>query len=76
MPIDLDIREHEMFGPMIEEAERKGREQGRQEGYREGLQEGGLIVLRRQIQKRFGALPKWAAEKAGGSVALRTGRTL
>lgn len=51
MPIDLDIRDHEVLGPMIIKAEQKGR------------QEGELTVLRRQIEKRFGALPRWAGEK-------------
>jgi hypothetical protein len=59
MPIDLDIRDHEVLGPMIIKAEQKGR----QEGLREGLQAGELTVLRRLIEKRFGALPSWAFEK-------------
>ena len=59
MPIDLDIREHEFLGPIIIEAEQKGR----QEGLQEGLQAGELTVLRRLIEKRFGALPSWAGEK-------------
>ena len=55
MPIDVDIREHEFLGPIILEAEQRGRQEGRQEGE--------LTILRRQIEKRFGALPKWASEK-------------
>jgi hypothetical protein len=51
MPIDLDIRDHETLGPMFIEAEQKGR------------REGELAVLRRLIQKRFGALPKWAGDR-------------
>jgi hypothetical protein len=51
MPIDLDIRDHETLGPMFIEAEQKGR------------QEGELAVLRRQIEKRFGVLPRWASDK-------------
>jgi hypothetical protein len=51
MPIDLDIREHEFLGPLIIEAERKGRHEGE------------LTVLRRQIERRFGPLPVWAGEK-------------
>jgi hypothetical protein len=54
MPIDLDIRDHEFLGPMFKAA--------RQEGRREG----GLTILRRQIAKRFGALPGWAADKLAG----------
>jgi predicted transposase YdaD len=67
MPIDLDIREHEVLGPLIIEAERrgyrKGREEGRQEARQEGRRQGELIILRRQIVKRFGTLPAWAGEK-------------
>ena len=59
MPIDVDIREHEVLGPIILEAEQKGL----QEGLQKGLQAGELTVLRRQIEKRFGAMPRWAAEK-------------
>jgi hypothetical protein len=47
MPIDLDIREHEFLGPIIKQAEQKGE----------------LTILRRQVEKRFGALPGWAAKK-------------
>jgi hypothetical protein len=55
MPIDLDIRDHEVLGPMFIEAEQKG--------LQTGLHAGELTVLRRQIGKRFGALPGWAGEK-------------
>jgi hypothetical protein len=55
MPIDLDIRDHEVLGPIIIKAEQKALQKGRQEGE--------LAVLRRQIEKRFGALPNWAREK-------------
>ena len=47
MPIDLDIREHEVLGPMFIAAR----------------QEGELTILRRLIEKRFGTLPGWASEK-------------
>ena len=33
------------------------------EAERKGRQEGELAILRRQIEKRFGALPAWAGEK-------------
>ena len=59
MPIDLDIRDHEVLGPMFIEAEQKGE----QKGLQTGLHAGELTVLRRQIGKRFGALPGWAGEK-------------
>jgi len=55
MPIDIDIREHEVLGPMLKAARREGREKG--------LRDGKLTILRLLIEKRFGALPGWAAEK-------------
>ena len=59
MPIHIDILENEVLGPVF----LKGLQEGRQEGRQEGLQTGELTVLRRLIEKRFGALPSWAGEK-------------
>jgi len=73
MPIDLDIRDHEVLGPMFVEAEQKGRQEGLREGLRAGLRagrQGELTVLRRLIEKRFGALPGWAREKLAALSAL------
>ena len=61
MPIYIDIRENEVLGPMFERA--------RQEGLQEGRQEGELTVLRRQMEKRFGAIPSWAQERLAGRTA-------
>jgi hypothetical protein len=47
MPIHIDILENEVLGPV----------------FQQGLQTGELTVLRRLIEKRFGALPSWAGEK-------------
>lgn len=47
MPILNDILDHEVLG----------RE------YKRGLRQGELTVLRRQIEKRFGAIPAWAEER-------------
>jgi predicted transposase YdaD len=63
MPIDLDIRDHEVIGPWIIEAEQKGLQEGLRKGRQEGLQTGEIAVLRRQIEKRFGPLAAWAREK-------------
>jgi hypothetical protein len=71
MPIDLDIREHAVLGPMIIEAELqaelkgelKGELRGELKGELKGERKGELTVLRRQIEKRFGAIPSWAAEQ-------------
>jgi hypothetical protein len=53
MPIFIDILENKVLG----------RE------YKRGLQEGELNVLRRLIEKRFGALPSWAEERLTGRSA-------
>lgn len=58
MPILNDILDNKVLGREF----KRGREEGREEG----LQEGELTVLRRQIQKRFGALPVWAEERLTG----------
>ncbi len=67
MPIDLDIHDHEVLGPIIiaaeKKAQQKGHEQGLQAGLQAGVQAGQLALLRRQIEKRFGALPRWATER-------------
>jgi predicted transposase YdaD len=58
MPIDLDIREHEVLGPMFKEAELQGELKGELKGE--------LNVLRRLIGRRFGAIPAWADEWLAG----------
>jgi hypothetical protein len=55
MPITHDILDHEVIGPAIK--------QGLQQGRQEGRQEGEVFVLRRVIDRRFGALPGWADER-------------
>jgi hypothetical protein len=37
--------------------------------YKRGLQEGELTVLRRLIEKRFGAVPNWVEERLAGRSA-------
>jgi hypothetical protein len=53
MPILNDIMDHKVLG----------RE------YKRGLQQGELTVLRRQIEKRFGAIPSWAEERLSSHTA-------
>jgi predicted transposase YdaD len=71
MPIHIDIPENEVLGPVFKKALQAGRQEGRQEG----LQEGELTVLRRLIEKRFGALPSWAGEKLSALSAPRARRS-
>ena len=63
MPIDLDIRDHEVLGPMFIETREEGLQEGLHMGLQKGRQEGELTILRRLIEKRFGGLPRWAGEK-------------
>ncbi len=52
MPILNSILDHQVIGPAIL--------QGRQQGLKEGRQEGRQEIIRRQLEKRFGAVPDWA----------------
>jgi len=45
------------------EGRQEGRLEGRQEGRQEGRLEGELLILQRQLIKRFGPLPAWAETK-------------
>jgi hypothetical protein len=47
MPILNDIMDHEVIGPEI----------------KKGIRQGELTVIRRLIEKRFGALPAWAEDR-------------
>ncbi len=58
MPILNDIREHELYGPVY----KKGRQEGREEGREEGRQHE-VVILRRLLEKRFGSVPNWAADR-------------
>jgi len=58
MPVYIDILENKVLGPPY----KKGLDEGRQEGMREGE----LAVLRRLIEKRFGAIPSWAEQRLAG----------
>ena len=71
--LTIDLSENEVLGPPYllgrEDGRQEGRQQGLAEGLREGRQEGRhegqLMLLRRQIEQRFGALPAWAEQKLG-----------
>jgi len=55
MPILNDILDHKVLGREFK--------RGLQEGLLEGELKGELTVLRRQIEKRFGAMPGWAEKR-------------
>ncbi len=77
MPILNDIMDHEVIGPAILKELEKGRLEGLKEGLKEGQQMGSQNILRRQLERRFGALPEWAFEEDaqnGHGVKLATER--
>ena len=47
MPVYIDLLENKVLGPKFKRA----------------MQEGEMRILRRQIEKRFGAIPNWAEER-------------
>jgi len=51
----------------MQEGRQKGMREGRREGRQEGRQEGELSLLRRQIKRRFGAIPAWAEQRLAKS---------
>ena len=59
----IDLMENKVVGPMILQAEQKGRSEGRQEGRQEGMQAGMQGLLLDLLTEKFGALPEWATER-------------
>ena len=70
MPILNDIMDHKVLGREFKRGLQVGREEGReagwQEGRQEGRKEGERKILRRQMEKRFGAIPEWADQRLSG----------
>jgi hypothetical protein len=64
---EQDIRQHNVLGPEFKRAMQEGVQQGLQQGVQQGLQQGvqqeASTLLRRLIEKRFGAVPGWAEER-------------
>jgi hypothetical protein len=54
VPVFIDILENKVLGAPFKK------------GLEEGLREGELTVLRRLIEKRFGAIPSWVEERLAG----------
>jgi hypothetical protein len=59
VPIIYDIMENKVLG--------REYKRGIEEGVQQGIHQGELLVLRRQIQGRFGTLPGWADARLEGS---------
>jgi predicted transposase YdaD len=62
VPILDDIMDNPIIGPRIRQGIERGRREGREEGRAEGQESERALVLR-QIDKRFGPIPKWARQK-------------
>jgi hypothetical protein len=67
MPILNDILDHEVLGREFKKGLAEGVQQGIEQGVRQGIERGvqqeAWHMLRRLIEKRFGTMPMWAAEK-------------
>ena len=61
--VELEVRKMPLFIDILDNKV-LGREFKR--GLQEGIQEGELTVLRRLIEKRFGAMPGWVEERLAG----------
>jgi len=69
MPVFIDILENEVLGPPYKRGLEEGELKGELKGKLQGKLEGELKILRRQIEKRFGAIPKWAEERLAAQSA-------
>ena len=79
LPNDLELRfrdtlerlEEERNMPYVTSIERigiqKGIDQGIEQGIPKGVQLGQSALLRRQVERRFGPLPEWAAKRLEGA---------
>jgi hypothetical protein len=63
MPVYIDLLENKVLGPAFKKGLEEGELKGELKGKLKGELEGELKILRRQIEKRFGPMPKWAAER-------------
>jgi hypothetical protein len=57
MPINLNMMDHGIFGPLIRKGMKEGLEKGLEKGRELGLKEGQLTLLLNQAERRFGTLP-------------------
>ncbi len=58
MPIQINLLENEVLGPLIRRT------------HREGVRKGELALLSRLIEKRFGSLPVFRQQETGGLVPI------
>jgi predicted transposase YdaD len=62
----------EAWEQTLQQRVREGEQRAEQRGEQRGRQEGEAAILRRQLERRFGALPDWARDRiaAADSAAL------
>src|SRR3954447_9643395 len=63
VPVLYDILENKVLGREYLRGRQEGLQEGLQEGRQEGRQEGERMLLRRQMEKRFGPVPEWASRR-------------
>ena len=63
VPVIIDILENKVLGREYKRGLEEGIEKGRKRGIKAGKEEGQLLVLRQQLEYRFGTLPTWAEER-------------
>lgn len=66
MPLLDDILDNKVLGREYKRGVEQGVQQGVLQGVQQGVQQGELTLLRRMIEKRFGAVPGWAEERLSG----------
>src|SRR4051794_37438243 len=65
MPVQGDLSDHDLFGPMLQRV----RAAGRLEGELEGRLEGERKMLQLLMSHRFGTVPPWALARLEASTA-------
>ncbi len=69
MPITVDLSKNPFFWEIFTDGQKKGLEEGEKKGEKKGERTGKALLLRRQLERRFGELPKWASKKLDSASA-------
>lgn len=63
MAISINLEENPIFAEIFDRYTKRGEQRGEQRGIKIGEQRGESMLLRRQLEKRFGELPQWAINR-------------
>lgn len=63
MPLQINLMENAFFRDAILDGQAKGMEKGMEKGKKEGQRLGQSFLLNRQLEHRFGKLPKWVVQQ-------------